>query len=174
MELISVERRSELLRTARSIRKMELRDNYSIDAEIFAAWREGRSIAATAKGMADRAAERIAAGVVTHRVKVVSEPLSSYHKFILAASEPMIKAGEVMRWLPRRLASTVFLPGNDFFVLDGEAVIFNVFDGEDQRAEIQLTQDPAVVDRCTAAFTSAWELALPYDEYRADSRAGRV
>ncbi|TDD63864.1 hypothetical protein E1298_43040 [Actinomadura rubrisoli] len=169
MELISAERRSELLRSAQSILKLEVRDNYDVDAEMFSAWRAGQSIEGVVSVWGERAAARVAAGVVTRRVKVVSEPLSDYHRFILEASKPAIDAGEAMRWLPRRLVSTVPLPGNDFFVLNGEVVIFNVFGGADQRAEIQFTQDSGVVKLCISAFDTAWALATPYDEYRADS-----
>lgn len=165
--MISTERRSELLRSARTILKLELRDNYDVDAELFSAWRAGQSIEDVASAWGERAAARVAAGVVTRRVKVVSEPLSDYHRFILEASKPAIDAGEAMRWLPRRLVSPVPLPGNDFFVLDGAIVIFNVFGGDDQRAEIQLFHDPEVVRLCIGAFETAWALATPYDEYRA-------
>ncbi len=164
-----MERRSGLLRSAKSILKLELRDNYDVDAETFAAWRAGRSVKETVSVWGERAAARVAAGVVTRRVKVVSEPLSDYHRFILEASKPAIEAGEMMRWLPRRLVSTVSLPGNDFFVLDDEIVIFNVFGGDNQRTEIQFAQDAEVVKLCTGAFDLAWALAIPYDEYRATS-----
>ncbi|MFC6884587.1 MULTISPECIES: DUF6879 family protein [Actinomadura] len=169
MESISVERRSELLRSARTILKLELRDNYDIDADTFSAWRAGRSIKDAVSVWGERAAARVAAGVVTRRVKIVSEPLSDYHRFILEASKPAIDAGEDMRWLPRRLVSTVPLPGNDFFVLAGKTVIFNVFGGDDRRAEIQLSQDPEVVKLCVSAFDTAWALAIPHGEYRAGS-----
>ncbi|WP_433328800.1 DUF6879 family protein [Spirillospora sp. CA-294931] len=169
MELISAERRSELLRSARTILKVELRDNYDVDVETFNAWRAGQSIEADVRIWGERAAARVAAGIVARRVKVVSEPLSDYHRFILEASKHVIDAGEEMRWLPRRRVSAVPLPGNDFFVLDGEIVIFNVFGGADQRAEIQFTQDPEVVKLCSTAFDTAWTLATPYGEYRAGS-----
>ncbi|MFC5185662.1 DUF6879 family protein [Actinomadura harenae] len=165
MESISVERRSELLRSAKTILKLELRDNYEVDADAFNAWQAGQSIQDTVSVWGERAAARVAAGVVTRRVKVVSEPLSDYHRFILDASKNAIDAGEEMRWLPRRLASAVLLPGNDFFVLDGEIVLFNVFDGADRRAEIQFADEPEVAKLCVSAFGSAWALAIPYGEY---------
>jgi hypothetical protein len=77
-----------------------------------------------------------------------------------------VDAGEALRWLPRRLVSTVPLPGNDYMVLDGEIVLFNILDGNDDRVDVHMSADPDVVKFCLDAFERAWELAIPHYDYR--------
>jgi hypothetical protein len=169
MELISVARRAELIGNARSVLKVELRDHYAVDRELFAAWQVGNTdaLGRAAAAARDRVAARVATGMILRRVKMVSEPLSEYQRFALDYSAHAVTAGEDIRWLPRRLASTILLPGNDFFVLDDDLVIFNVLDGEDTRAEQQLCQDVGTVKLCRGAFDAAWAVAVPHRAYSA-------
>ncbi|MBO2448373.1 hypothetical protein J4573_14810 [Actinomadura barringtoniae] len=99
------------------------------------------------------------------RIKVLSEPSSEYMRHALDVAGHLVNAGEDTRWLPRRQTSDLLLPGNDFFVLDGEVVIFNVLDGDDGRAEQQLWTEADVVEQCRSAFESAWARAVPHRDY---------
>lgn len=59
-----------------------------------------------------------ARGVVVRRARIVSEPLSDYCRFEYDVTGPVnLAGGEEVRWLPRRRASDIALPGNDFWVL---------------------------------------------------------
>lgn len=168
MELISVEQRGELIADARSVAKLELRDNYAVDGTLFTAWQVGDSeaISRAAETLRGRVAARVAAGMSLRRAKVVSEPLSRYQRFALEITAHAVDAGEDIRWVPRRLVSTIPLPGNDFFVLDDKFVIFNVLDGSDDRAEQQLYRDVTVVKRCRDAFEVIWTLSIPHRDYQ--------
>ncbi len=169
MELISVSRRNELIDAATvSSLKIELRDDYAVDSATFQAWQNGDTEAVDAvidEWTADIRAAR-ARGRHGRRIKVVSEPLSPYHRFTYAISGAGVQAGEDLRWLPRRLTSTLALPGNDFMVLDGNTVVVNVLDGVNKRAEIQFFDEPDVVKFCSDAFEAAWPLAVPHEQYR--------
>jgi hypothetical protein len=168
MELISIQRRGELIASARTSLKLELRDNYTVDAAAMDAWRRGGAEEARklVQPYAEQLAPKIAAGEkVLRRVKVISEPASEYMRQALDVAGALVEAGEDIRWLPRRLTSTLLLPGNDFFVLDGKTVIFNVLDGEDSRAEQQLYTESDVVDACLEAFEAAWKVAVPHRDY---------
>ncbi|GAA4101171.1 DUF6879 family protein [Actinomadura miaoliensis] len=167
MELISVAQRGELIGNAGSVDKLELRDDYAVDQALFAAWRAGdvEAVARRAQASRDMVAARVAAGMSLRRVKVVSEPLSEYQRFAFDYSAHAVDAGEDIRWVPRRLVSTMLLPGNDFFVLDEEIVIFNVLDGTNDRAEQQLYRDADVVKLCRDSFEAAWAVAIPHREY---------
>ncbi len=167
MELISVSRRRELIDQARDYAKCDLRDRYAVNADTVAAWLAGdaaRIDAEVAKWREGLLTE-VAGRSRTRRIRVASEPLSDYHRFVYAVSSAGVGAGDDLRWLPRRLTSVLALPGNDFFVLDGELVIFNVLDGHDDRAEIQLYDEPDVVKFCVDAFEAAWAVAVPHDRY---------
>lgn len=167
MELISVAQRSELIGNARNLRKVELRDNYAVDQGLYSAWQAGEveAVAHAARASGAKVAARIAGGMRLWRVKVVSEPLSAYQRFAVDYSAHAVSAGEDIRWLPRRRASAILLPGNDFFVLDEEMVIFNVLDGANGRTEQQLYRDAEVVKLCRDAFEAAWVVAIPHHEY---------
>lgn len=76
-----------------------------------------------------------------------------------------LRAGERVRWLPRRHASDLTLPGNDFWLIDDRIVRFNLFSGDGAAVEPDASEDPAVVKLCADAFTTVWERAVPHEEY---------
>jgi hypothetical protein len=104
-------------------------------------------------------------GVMVRRARVVSEPVSAYIRFEYAGTPVNIAAGEQVRWLPRRLASDIGLPGNDFWLIDSRAVRFNLFTGEGDLAEPQYTEDPVTAKLCADAFEAVWERATPHERY---------
>lgn len=74
-----------------------------------------------------------------------------------------------MRRLPRRHASNIALPGNDFWLLDDRLVQFHHFTGTGtgDRAPDgkERTTDPAAVALCHATFETVWERAVPHEKY---------
>lgn len=77
-----------------------------------------------------------------------------------------IKAGEDVRWLPRRQASGLALPGNDFWLFDGTSVLFNHFAGDGEMTGEELVTAPATVELCASAFAAVWARATPHEGYR--------
>ena len=77
-----------------------------------------------------------------------------------------LAAGEHVRWLPRPKASDLALPGNDFWLFDGTAVLFNHFSGDGAPAGTELREEPGVVKLCAAAFEAVWDRAVAHEEYR--------
>jgi hypothetical protein len=100
------------------------------------------------------------------RARIVSEPVTEYIRFEHAGTVNNIAAGENVRWLPRRRASDIALPGNDFWVFDDRLVEWNHFTGDGGLVGHELTDDPAVVKLCASAFESVWERAVPHVEYQ--------
>lgn len=141
---------------------------YKVDEDDLVAWRSGDYdfLVTSYSGWRDAVAAMTAEGRTLRRVRVVSEPLSEYQQMAVRFSGPAVDAGEDLRWLPRRLVSTIALPGNDCFVLDGRMAMFNVLDGDNDRSEIQLYTEASVVRFCLEAFETAWSLAVPHHEYR--------
>ncbi|WP_026414035.1 DUF6879 family protein [Actinomadura oligospora] len=168
MDSISMERRNELIDAAVRVLKLELRDDYGVDQALLAAWRGSGSaaVASFIDQWADDVRVDFARGQRTRRIRVVSEPLSEYQRFIFDIQDAAVDAGEDIRWLPRRFASTLLLPGNDMFVLDEATLMFNVLDGANQCAEIQFADDPGQVKSCLGAFEAAWARAIPHQDYR--------
>lgn len=156
-----------MINSTRHYLKLELRDSYQIDHDLLTTWRHAPStvLAGPALAWQNRVAGDLSAGRTWLRLRVVSEPLSEYHRFAYEFAGPGVDAGEQMRYLPRRLASAIPLPGNDCFVLDDHTAMFNVLDGDNNRVDIQLTTDPDIVKFCRDTFGAAWALATPYNEY---------
>ena len=105
-------------------------------------------------------------GVAVRRLRVVSEPVSDYIRFEHATTDSNIAAGEQVRWLPRRLAAELLLPGCDCWIFDGRKVLFNLFGGAGEWAGISLCDDPRVAARHAAAFGTAWDRGVPHADYR--------
>jgi hypothetical protein len=66
----------------------------------------------------------VAAGRSVRRARIVSEPLSDYQRWSHSIAHPMVDAGEDIRWVPRRLVSSIAMPGNDYYVFDDRLVVF--------------------------------------------------
>ncbi|HSW66084.1 MAG TPA: hypothetical protein VLI54_03020 [Bacillota bacterium] len=173
MQLTTAEERDRLLASCeREAVHLEMRDSYAIqsEAERFAAF--------LATGRRDHAAEAPEwqywrgiirglrqAGKRVRRARIVSEPVTDYIRYEWAGTGLIVEAGEEVRWLPRRLASGIALPGNDFWLFDGKIVVFAVFTGSGEVAERQLVTDKATAQLCGAAFEAVWDVAVPHDEY---------
>ncbi|WP_199546230.1 DUF6879 family protein [Streptomyces sp. N35] len=153
----------------RSAVHLEMRDSYIRDDPGFIAWQEGRTAEAAARyqGWTELMKEATARGVVVRRARIVSEPLSDYTRFEYDVTDAVnLAGGEQVRWLPRRQASDIALPGNDFWVFDGAYGKFNHFTGEGASAGPEPFDDPRIVKLCADAFEAVWERATPHEEYR--------
>jgi hypothetical protein len=174
LKLISGEERGKFFTTfKREALHLEMQDVYAVkdEAERFARFLE--------KGCRDHDAEAeerrpwmtliqdaTAAGKVFRRARIISEPVTDYIRYEWEGTGPNVEAGEEIKWLPRRLASAIALPGNDFWLFDSSTVVFTVFTGEGDVFERQLTTDPAVVQLCHSAFEAVWSTAISHSDYR--------
>lgn len=164
----------ELLGSAqRSAVHLEMRDAYAVDNEKgpFADWRAGVRLDPDDRDSWWRPwhtliAATVARGVVVRRARIVSEPVSEYIQFEYDGTFKNLLAGEQVRWLPRRQASAVALPGNDFWLIDNTLIRWNHFTGEGHSAGGEISTDPAAAKLCTTAFEDVWNLATPHDEYK--------
>lgn len=105
------------------------------------------------------------AGKTLRRLRIVSEPVTDYIRFEWLDAAQLVRAGEDVRWLPRRKASTLLLPGNDFWMFDREILAFTHFSGDGHVLDREVTTNPDIVEACAAAFEKAWEIAIPHNEY---------
>lgn len=155
--------------TARTAAHLEMRDDYGGSSPAFAAWREHRPYDRSGSDAAWHAlvGSVTGRGATVCRARIISEPVSDYIRFeheVTPAAN--LAAGEQVRWLPRPKASDLALPGNDFWLFDGTAVLFNYFSGDGTAAGTELRDEPAVVALCAAAFEAVWGRAVPHEDYR--------
>ncbi|MFK4024669.1 DUF6879 family protein [Streptomyces sp. SM1] len=151
---------------------LELRDVYAVgeEREVYDAFLRDGSVPADDSefwsGWLTLVQRTVARGVQVCRARIVSEPVTDYIRFEHAITDANLRAGEQVRWLPRRRASALALPGNDFWLIDDRLVRFNIFSGDGQALEPDHTDDPAAVKLCVEAFRSVWDLAIDHADYR--------
>ncbi|MFD4904225.1 DUF6879 family protein [Kitasatospora purpeofusca] len=165
---------SDLLAAARhSAVHLEMRDAYGIAAEA-AEFEQFRRTGvhpdldpegAGWSGWVAMIRAAVARGVLVRRARIVSEPVTAYIRYEHAGTVVNLAAGEQVRWLPRRRASDLALPGNDFWLFDGAIVRFNHFTGDGASAGPEMRDEPHVAKLCADAFEAVWERAVPHEQY---------
>jgi hypothetical protein len=173
VEPISAEERNQLLAEFRhEAVHLEMRDVYATDIERdrFSTWLRGEPLEPEGEAewwrpWFELMKRNNAAGKTLRRLRIVSEPVTDYIRFEWLDAPQLVRAGEDVRWLPRRHASQLLLPGNDFWMFDRETVAFTHFSGDGRVLDREMTTDPDVVAACTAAFEDAWKIAIPHNEY---------
>jgi hypothetical protein len=159
-----------LLRSViRSADHLEMRDDYGASSPAFAAWREKRLYDRSGPDAAwhELVGSVVKRGAAVRRARIISEPASDYIRFEHEVTPVAnLAAGEQVRWLPRRRASELALPGNDFWLFDGAAVLFNYFSGDGSPVETELRNEPAIIEFCASAFEATWDRAIPHERYQ--------
>ncbi|GHD99883.1 hypothetical protein GCM10010339_12630 [Streptomyces alanosinicus] len=152
---------------------LEMRDGYMRSDPRFAAWQQGVRNDPAESDPESRPwlrliADLVGQGVEVRRARIVSEPVSDYIRFEHHLTGPTVAAGEQVRWLPRRRASRLALPGNDFWLFDDSSVVFHHFAGDGELApdDEEFTDDLTVVKLCASAFDAVWSLAVPHADYQ--------
>ncbi|MEU3986910.1 DUF6879 family protein [Streptomyces platensis] len=151
---------------------LEMRDAYGVGGETndFTTWqRTGqRDIDRNSAHWApwvDLVSRAVSRGVSVRRARIVSEPVSDYIRFEHAGTTVNLSAGEEVRWLPRRRASDIALPGNDFWLFDGHLIRWNHFAGNGSSGGPEIADDPVTAKLCSEAFEAVWARAVPHERY---------
>ena len=150
---------------------LEMHDQHMTSDPAFQAWLAGRSApqepAVQYRAYTEAVLSAVRRGVTVRRARIISEPASDYVRWEHFLTSPVnIAAGEQVRWLPRRLASTLALPGNPYWVFDDRLVRFTLFGGDGEVLGHQYSGDPAVIAACGSAFEAVWGHAIPHEDYR--------
>lgn len=160
----------ELFRAAvQSAVHLELRDSYTPNDQSWRDWREGRSFnpADRWRDWFDLISATTARGVTVRRARIVSEPITDYIRFEYDVTAGLnVAAGEQVRWLPRRQAADLLVPGSDFWAFDDAVVVFNHFDGVGDWVCEERRDDRALAKRLTAAYETIWQRAIPHEQYQ--------
>ena len=157
----------------RSAVHLEMRDSYGVatEAAAFGHWREtgerdNNPGSAHWRPWVTLIRDMVARGVVVRRARITSEPVSDYIKYEHAGTHVILSAGELVRWLPRRLASDLALPGNDFWLFDDTLVRFGHFTGDGALAGHEIRTEPSVIKLCADSFEAVWQRGIPHEDYK--------
>jgi len=153
----------------RSAVHLEMRDSYAPN-DRFEAWRRGERIDWSDRGswwhpFHQLIDETVARGVLVRRARIISEPVSEYIRWEHYATQANVVAGEQVRWLPRRLATAIPLPGNDFWLFDQRLLRVHHFTGDGAVVDDEIRDDRETVRLCASAFEAVWERATPHESY---------
>ncbi|MFJ5608745.1 DUF6879 family protein [Streptomyces sp. NPDC093221] len=156
--------------TTTSAVHLETRDVYFSNPR-FEAWRGGGEIDWADQSswwlpFHDTIAEAVARGVTVRRARVVAEPVTDYIRWEHYVTRANIEAGEQVRWLPRSQATTLLLPGNDYWLFDGNLARVHHFAGNGDLVRDELVDGRAVTSVLASAFETIWSAATPHDEYK--------
>ncbi|WP_344326818.1 DUF6879 family protein [Streptomyces macrosporus] len=153
----------------RSAVHLEMRDVYTPDDPTYLDWKAGVEYDPVERfrDWYDLIVAAVARGVEVRRARIVSEPVTDFIRHEYETTPVLnIPAGEQVRWLSRRRASDLALPGNDFWVFDDRLVRFGYFAGDGTYLGQEVLDDPAVVKLCSSAFEAVWERAVDHREYQ--------
>lgn len=156
---------------------LEMRDMYTPQGAVFVDWLAGVPIEYERHtDWVELVGETIGRGVDWRRIRIVSEPVTDFIRYEWETTTIVnVPAGEKVRWLPRRLANDLLLPGNDFWVFDNKLVRFTHFKGDGSWGPHELCDDPAIVKMCTDAFLKVWDRAIDHADYVPEwENAGKV
>ncbi|MEV0480061.1 DUF6879 family protein [Streptomyces sp. NPDC050508] len=151
---------------------LEMRDAYQPSDPEFIAWQGGQRLDPAAdrstwwRPFLDVVTETTARGVVMRRARIVSEPVTDYIRYEYDVTFPNVAAGELVRWLPRRKAADIPLPGTDLWMFDNSSVLFTYFSGIGEVVDREWCTEPAVVTLVSTAFETVWERATSHEEYK--------
>jgi|SRR3954447_2277133 hypothetical protein len=148
---------------------METRDAYGTEVELphMAKWAAGEpDDLEWLEGWCSALRQHQAAGRAVRRARVVSEPLSDYQRWSYSVAQPMVDAGEDIRWAPRRVVSSIAFPGNDFYLFDDRLVVFLHYAGNGTGTAKITSTSPDDVRLCRSAFDAVWELSVRHRDYR--------
>src|SRR6185437_1733974 len=158
--------------TTISAAHLEMRDAYTPRDADYIACQGGRPIKLIVQSpdhqwWSDLVRTHVERGVEFRRARVVSEPHADFIRYEYESTPHLnLPAGEQVRWLPRRRASDLCLPGNDFWLFDDRLVRFSYFSGDGHILEDELAADTAVARMCSTAFEAVWDRSVPHAEYR--------
>ena len=148
---------------------MELRDSYTPCDPDWLDWQAGGRFDPAERwaSWSDLVRATVNRKVSVRRIRIVSEPVTDYIRFeydVTAAHN--VAAGEEVRWLPRGKAAGLLVPVSDFWVFDGQVVLWNHFAGDGSWVGEEQADDPALAKSCAASFAATWERAVPHEDYR--------
>jgi hypothetical protein len=148
-----------------------MRDAYGASDPEFTRWLGGHRYGPDDRpewfqGWGDTVEDALHRGVAVRRARIVSEPVTDYIKYEHHVTYLNLLCGEQVRWLPRRKATGIALPGNDFWLFDGELALVHYFAGDGELVDREVTSVPEVTQLFASAFEAVWDLGIPHQEYK--------
>jgi hypothetical protein len=111
-----------------------------------------------------------ARGVAVRRLRLVTEPLNDYARFLLHITPGNIAAGEDVRYLARAGAEGIAFPAEDCWLFDQTTLVLPLYRPDGRADGFYVQDDPALARRYRIACEQAWARAIPYADYVGSAR----
>lgn len=147
--------------------RWECQGDYQVDHEEMRRWLSGEP---SVEDEEDRAWIRYInglrqAGIPFQRVRVLTEPLNDYLRWMVDTTNRNIEAGEDIRWLQASQAERLGMPEYDFYLLDDNRVVILNFDDSLALTGADVLDDDDTVRLHQAHRDRVWQHAVPHHEY---------
>ncbi|WP_119728605.1 DUF6879 family protein [Thermomonospora amylolytica] len=174
MEWLTDEERQGLFDTfERDAFHLEMRDVYRVEDEVepLRKWRQGvwteEEAAQWWEPWLVKMRKATGEGRTVRRLRIVTEPITDYTRFLWEGTRFNVSAGEDVRWLPRHLVPEgTVLPPEDVWLFDDSRLIFNHFDEQALSMRMERVRDPEMIALVVQVRDALWPLAIPHEEYR--------
>lgn len=157
----------------RSAWRWECQGVYHEPAEVqpWQQWRDGNRDDAWLRPWADTIRGWHGEGKTFERVRMLTEPLTEYLRWMLDFTYVNVEAGEDIRWIEQHRARELGAPDYDFYLFDDARVAIMHFD-EHGVSGADLIDDPDVVRQHQRWRDLVWPLAIRHNDYLAQSPRG--
>ncbi|NEW32500.1 hypothetical protein GV791_07995 [Nocardia cyriacigeorgica] len=146
---------------------LEVRDAYAVPAESerFRRFLDGEPVLPDEQKdrWVELVRETVARGVGVSRIRVVTEPHTDYHRWLLSVTGSNVDAGEDIRYVPRHIAGEV--PTDDWWLIDNARVVYNLVSANGKPAGLAVSTDPALIGHCREVRQRLWALSTPFRKY---------
>lgn len=160
------DRLQELFRSFdRSAWRWECQGEYAVDVRALERWRAGLPDDPGRKGpWLEYVRDVTGRGLRFERVRMLTEPLTEYLRWMLTQTRSNVEAGEDIRWLTQS-AVPAMMPAYDFYLLDDERVAIMGFGEDKLLVDLEVTDEPEIVERHRSYRDAVWPLAIKHTDY---------
>jgi hypothetical protein len=167
VEKLTLEEFRNLFRQHKDAFHLEIKDAYGVEQEdepfrrFLAGEPQDYSYRAGYLGLIREVTD---AGATVRRVRIVTEPLNDYARFLAHITPDNVAAGEAVRYMPRHRV-TFDLPAEDCWLFDRELLVLVVFHETGRMDGFYVADDPELVRIYRSVTQKVWDIAVPFAEY---------
>lgn len=135
-----------------------------VEEEPWRQWRGGVRDNSWIKPWTERVREMRRQGKTFQRVRMLTDPLTEYLRWMLYVTDANVAAGDEIRWVDEQTAHDLGMPSYDFYIFDEDRVAIMHF-GDHGVVGADLIDDEDVVARHLAWQAQVWDVAIDHEQY---------
>jgi hypothetical protein len=147
--------------------RWECQGDYQVDGAALHRWRNGLAFQESEAGHSWLAYIRDlrSRGIPFERVRMITDPVTDYLRWMVSITDRNIEAGEDIRWLHQAVAVDLGMPDYDFYVFDDDRVVILHFDDAKVLTGEELIDEPDVVAQHREFRDRVWHHAVQHRDF---------